>query len=355
MYPRPSISNLSGTRNAQSQTPYPYGDGKSINLAVTKTFSRDIDIGRLNAEVVKQCSITMSPVMVIAYKTKSGIPKKAVLKVFDRRFGKSFRKIPAPYECYAPHTSEKENSWSNYIRRGKAQALFEEIKADYEQTQTLPCCPAEYWMDEDDPDRFARFEGALQYDALRHFKNETTAYERLVEVQGQCIPKLLAHVRISLGSDETKTAGINTDNSKFFEINGILMEQIEGFSLDKLLSNPTLLDEGKWKNVLQRVVDTAKDINERGVVLGDCRPGNVLIRASSETPFFHDFAQATIFDPKYRKQLFEAAVQNNNPGNLVKRLVSYLETRKKAKLGIKFPEMDQVMNLNTKKVQKPLG
>lgn len=208
-------------------------------------------------------------------------------------------------------------------------------------------------MDEDDPDRSARFEGALQYDALRHFRNETTAYERLAEVQGQYIPKLIAHVRVSLGSDETKTAGINADDSKFFQINGILMEQIEGFSLDKLPSNPTLLDEGEWKNVLQRVVDTAKDINERGVVLGDCRPGNVLIRASSETPFFHDFAQATTFDPNHRKQLFEAVVQNNNPGNLVKRLVSCLETRKNAKLGIKFPEMDQVMDPNNKKIQKP--
>lgn len=179
MYSRPPISNLSGTQNAQSQTPYPYGNGNRIELVVTKTFSRDIDIGRLNAEVVKQCSITMSPVVEIAYETKSGDTKNAVLKVFDRRFGKSFRKIPAPDDYYVPHTSEHENMWSNLVREGKAQAFFQEIKADYEQVYTLPRCPAEHWLEEDDPDRLARFEGALQlqYDSLIHFENETAAYE----------------------------------------------------------------------------------------------------------------------------------------------------------------------------------
>lgn len=132
---------------------------------------------------------------------------------------------------------------------------------------------------------------------------------------------------------------MNTDDSKFFQINGILMEKIDGFSLNMLYSDPTLLDEGKWQNVLQRVVDTSKDINERGVVLGDCRPGNVLICASSETPFFHDFAQSTTFDPKDRKQLVESVLQNNNFGNLVRRLESCLETKKKAKLGVMYPDI----------------
>lgn len=337
MHPRPPISNLLGTKNAQSQTPYPYGDGKPINLAVTKTFCGNINIGPLDAKVVKQCSITMSPVMEIDYKTKSGATEKGVLKVFDRRFGNSFRKIPGNYECYNPHTSEDENAWSDYVRVGKAQAFFEEITADHEQNETLPMFPAEYWMEEDDPDRFAKFEGALQYDALRHFKNETAAYERLVEVQGKHVPKLLAHVRVPLGSDEIKTAGINADNSKFFQINGILMEKIEGFSLDKLRSNPSLLDVGKCKKVLQRVVDTATYINKRGVVMSDCRLGNVLIQASSETPVFHDFAQAVTFDLKREKEDFNAALMSDNPGNLVRRLVIFLETEKNTKLGIKLP------------------
>lgn len=341
---------MSGTENAQSQTPYPYDDGKPIKLAVTKTCCGDIDIGSLDAKVVKQYTRTMSPVMEITYKTNSGATKKGVLKVFDRRFGNSFRKIPAPYDCYAAHTSENESAWSNYVRLGKAPEFFEEIKADHERIGTFPMCPAEYWMEEDDPDRFAKFEGALQYDALWHFKNETAAYERLVEVQGQYIPKLLAHVHVSLGSDEIKTAGINTDNSKFFQINGILMEKIEGFSLDKLRSNPTLLDVGKCKKVLQRVVDTATYINKRGVVMGDCRLGNVLIQASSETPVFHDFAQAVTFDLKREKDRFNAALMSDNPGNLVRRLVIFLETEKNTKLGIKLPEVDKVMNSAIKKV-----
>lgn len=289
--------------------------------------------------------------MEIDYKTKSEATKKGVLKVFDRRFGNSFRKIPGEYECYAAHTSENENAWSDYVRLGKAQAFFEEITADHEQNETFPLCPAEYWMEEEDPDRFAKFEGALQYEVLRYFESETAAYERLVEVQGTYVPKLLAHVRVSLGSDEIKTAGINADNSKFFQINGILMEKIEGFGLHELRSDPTLLDVGKCKEVLQRVVNTATYINKRGVVMLDCRLGNVLIQTSSETPVFHDFAQAVTFDLKREKEHFNAALMNDNPGNLVRRLVKFLETEKNTKLGIKFPGFDEVMESNTEEAQ----
>lgn len=129
------------------KTPCPYEQGKSLDLLVTKTFSDEIDVGQSSVTVTNLYSMTMSPVTEIVYGTKSGGTRKGVLKVFDRRFGQSFRKVPGLRErVFLGHTVNAEAAWRGYVRDRKAEELFEEIRTDREQNDTLTHHPEDYFM-----------------------------------------------------------------------------------------------------------------------------------------------------------------------------------------------------------------
>lgn len=120
------------------------------------------------------------------------------------------------------------------------------------------------------------------------------------------------------------------ESEKFFRINGIIMEQIEGFSLNELLSSP--LPTERWEDVLQMTVDGVREVNTRGVVVGDCRPGNVMVQLNTGTPIIHDFAQATTWDSKEIAEFIEVARRNNNPKYIVSWLASHVKREKGIKL-----------------------
>lgn len=289
-----------------------------LNLSVTKTWSDEIRPGGLTATVTKVCSMTMSPVVECSFKTTSGATKKAVLKVFDRRFGQSFRhirgirgKFPGTNR-YLPHTNALEEHWRDYMREGKASAFFDEIKERHQRQDALPPCPEEF-LEAMAPECYARYEGALQYQALAYFDAETQAYERLSDLQGQGILKLLAHVRLRVEPPDAGVRGQEeepADAAKYFQINGIIMEQIDGCPLSKL--TPSIVPTDKLEGILQRTIDIATKVNMRGVILGDCRPGNVLVETGSATPFVHDFAQSWTWDTS-DEEFGLVVCENQNP------------------------------------------
>lgn len=240
------------------------------------------------------------------------------------------------------HSTNLEAAWRDSVRDGKAEALFEEIRANQEQNDnTLPRGPAKYFIQRS-PDRKARWEGALQYDSLRFFENETRAFERLADIQGHKVPKLLAHVQVLLGADGLHTQGM--ENEKFFRVNGIIMGQIEGFSLDDLLSSPLTAD--RWEDVLQRTVDSAKEINISGMVMSDCRSGNVIVQTRSGAPIVYDFAKAITWDSQDNDEFIEAVCQNNNPKQIVWSLATRVERKQGIKLRIAYPDLDRIFRLS---------
>lgn len=233
-----------------------------------------------------------------------------------------------------------EAIWRDYIREGKAEALFDEIRGLNGQHDVLPPCPEEF-LEGMAPEYYARYEGALQYQALTCFDVETQAYERLSDLQGHGIPKLLAHVRLciepDLGSEHE-----DADTAKFFYINGIIMEQIDDFPLAGLASS--LVPEGKWEGILQRTVETVTDINMRGVILDDCRSGNVLVEIHIKIPFIHDFAQSVIWDTS-DKDFGMVVCGNQNPRNLVSGLADRLQKEENDKLNLVYPELHELIGL----------
>lgn len=397
------------SRPTDGETPCPYEQDKLVALSITKTFSDEVQVGPLDATITKVYSMTMSPVVEIVYNTKSGATQKAVLKIFDSRFGRSFRYVcgpPGKFNGYVTHTASRAKAWREYVRDGKAEALFEEIRAGQEQYDFR--CPAQYHLDAPAtaPDHAAaRYEGALQYEALEHFASETRAYERLAGLQGRGIPKLLAHVRLRLRVPPVPAASSDSygqaaqaqeqrqeeeeeeeqpppppETARFFQVNGIIMEHIDGFSLDTLAASPLPVD--RWASVLQRAVDVVTEINLRGVVLGDGRPGNVIVEMRSAAPFVHDFAQSRVFfsvgaeqrtttgnrdlalktmtrssdDEKTssddEKTSFGVAVyQSDNPRHLILWLAMRLREEKRVDVvGVKYPDFYRLLGLEDGRV-----
>ncbi|KAI5919428.1 hypothetical protein F4810DRAFT_503553 [Camillea tinctor] len=133
-------------------TPTPYEVGRSLDLIITRGYEDYFHREKLSVAIEKTFEVSQSPVMVVTFDTPSG-PMKAVLKLYDRRFGPSFRTIEG---TYSPHTSENEAIWQEYINQGNASALFDRIEED-QVVSVLRWSPNDYY--EDSWKGRAQFEG----------------------------------------------------------------------------------------------------------------------------------------------------------------------------------------------------
>lgn len=136
------------------------------------------------------------------------------------------------------------------------------------------------------------------------------------------------------------------ETAKFLQVNGIITEEIDGFSVDGLASSP--LPPNTWKDVLQRIINATREINMRGVVLYDGRAGNVIVKTSSKTPFIHDFAQCCVLrgaNPKSDRDYGELASTYNNPRGIVIPLASRLQREAGIVLDLEYPDLWSLLGL----------
>ncbi|KAI1394580.1 hypothetical protein F4819DRAFT_481118 [Hypoxylon fuscum] len=259
-------------------TPLPYVAGRSLNLIITRTFNKYIHSKQLPVTIQKTFSITQSPVMVVTFDTQLG-PMKAILKLYDRRFGPDFRTIGGRY---SPHTSEDEAIWQEYVHQGRAPEFFDRIKQD-QAASRLYWSPEHYY--EDSWEGRAQYEGGLQRRVLEYFDTETATYERLADIQGTYIPTMLAHVYVSQPLPDLAKMEV------YFRIPDILIQLINSCSLWQLADPSNAPKAKELEGIVQEAVDIANAINDHGVVMKDCRPQNVIVEWDTHQPFIHDFAQ----------------------------------------------------------------
>lgn len=175
-----------------------YAPGTELTLTVDKaygSFPKNIQV-----TIVEEITTTMSPVLEVTYTDDPGTaPKRAVLKLFDRRLGFMLRGVDTmkypPERKYLPTTHEAEMAYRNFVRSGKASKLWEDIDADVDQMITMGR-PEQYY--ESTEEGLMRYEGALQRRVQSYFRNEIAAYDKLAHMQGDCIPRMLAHVHLPL-------------------------------------------------------------------------------------------------------------------------------------------------------------
>jgi len=147
----------------------------------------------------------------------------AVLKLYDRRFAKQLRD---DYKL-GPLTVAKDKAFWDFVKSGGAASFLDRLGHDDDFEE-----PDEYW-------------DSLQYEIVIHnachnsYKTEVGVYRKLKDLQGKEIPILRADVRVQACIPENEVEIMKMDPSissaNFFEVQGLLLEHIEGYTLSAMV------------------------------------------------------------------------------------------------------------------------
>jgi serine/threonine protein kinase len=125
------------------------------------------------------------------------------------------------------------------------------------------------------------------------YRTEVEAYQRLQHLQGRNIPKLFDLVRFRLqansasassqlpspalpSSAESSSPEPSMGQPAFFEVPGILVEYIDGFSLTDLAVHAP---PAVWQSVCDEAIRIVNLIGDHGILNDDVKTRNVLVRA----------------------------------------------------------------------------
>jgi hypothetical protein len=309
--------------------------------------------------------------MDVTVRTQSGSNIRAVLKLYDRRFGSGLRKILGKH---APHTSEDEAAFRNFVRQGRTTPFLEELQ-ETKWTSLIP--PQPYYVLGDSPytpEDKARYEAALWQECDEYFDCETEVYSRLEDLQGKSIPRLYAHVRLVSREPDMPHELLQPQMARYFDVKGILVELIPGYNLSDLATSPLApRDRSKWPALVQSAVDAAHHINTRGVIMDDCAPRNVMVKQGDpQTPFIIDFAQCCFKDKLIKRweeiglgdedsedeeewnpdvEYCERLRNSDNPADIGAVMANLLLRATGMKLDIKYPDYDMLID-ETKRSKK---
>ncbi|KAH6839476.1 hypothetical protein B0I37DRAFT_235476 [Chaetomium sp. MPI-CAGE-AT-0009] len=352
-----AMDELEIPSNGRTAVSLPYST--PLQLQVLKSYC-NLPAGR-TAQVTKMAiySMTMSPVMDVTLRTESGSELRAALKIYDRRLGRDLR------EClgkHVPHTPTVEAAFQSFVKAKKMAPFLRELARKSKEDFT----PPEPWhfLDDGGPDCHAEFEAALWAKCEEYFKAETEAYDRLSHLQGESIPRMLAHVRVMI-----PVPNLPADLGKYFELKGVLLERISGYNLGDLPISPMApSDQKKWPGIIQSSVNLAHTLDASGVLMGDCAPRNVIIDKRTHKPFFIDFAQTDLkeallqarhdprdrnFNPEY--EYWKAVATRNNPGAIGSEMKCKLKKAKNMELeGIVYPNYESILR-DTQRPMKGKG
>jgi len=244
----------------------------------------------------------MSPVLPVTIQDRAHHrpPLHCVLKLYDRRFGTSLRSLHS--RKVAAHTQACEAAFQDFVRRGMMAEFLRQLKQANEADDIAPS-PRNF-LDNTTEGR-AKYEAALWYESNEHFRCETQAYQRLGNLQGKAIPRMLAHIRLLAvgGESNSLPTDLPPGAASCFEIRGILLEFIDGYSLQDMTTSPLAPPSNnprKRQHIIQSAVDFAHEINRRGIIMEDCAPRNVVVDKRTQTPRVLDLAQCHFRDELVR-------------------------------------------------------
>ncbi|EAQ84257.1 hypothetical protein CHGG_10661 [Chaetomium globosum CBS 148.51] len=305
----------------------------------------------MTATIQNILGTTMSPVREVVIRTESGSELRAVLKIYDRRFGLDLRHVNRHPD---PHRGVHEDAFLSFVERGKITGFLEEHDREGKERGTP--VRASWYLDEAEDGR-AMYEAALWQECADSFECETEAYSRLSDLQGDLIPQMYAHVRIT-GADETQPPSPST--ARYFEIRGVLLEAIGGYKLWDIATAPEApADPGAWQAIIQNACNAAHEINTRGVYMEDCAARNVVVDARTQKPFIVDLAQCEFRDKlaeMWREmddndedwdpdvEYWQLMQQSNNPAKIGSPMVRQLQLQRGIELqGITYPDYDGII------------
>ncbi|KAI0100775.1 hypothetical protein GGR51DRAFT_531647 [Nemania sp. FL0031] len=320
-------------------TPYPYRVGQSLTLA-------DPDGVEFSVEITHEYPFTISPAVAVNLYI-DGVVYEAVLKLYDRRFGEirqrwEFDGTRRPQ----PHTKESEAAFQDFARTEMLVPILNRLQhADlmwdlYRCEQT----PSEDEDEEMKPERerLAEEEIEFYYQMRKRYIREVRVYDKLKWLQGRGIPHLFTTVTLQMPSAPSDI------ESSYFQIPGILIEKIDGFSLIDLVTEIPEGPPNLWDEIVQEATNLAVKINRAGVLDGDSQPRNVLVTGGMGNNYEVcriDFGEANIEsdwryhredEPDYFKQCAETC---SNPSAIGAVMAAKVKRLTRVKLDIWFDEI----------------
>lgn len=353
---------LTQTRlRSRNATPVPYKAGDLLQLKVLQNCcGLPISSPTLTVSIVKIFDVTMSTVLDVVFETDSGSRVQAVLKLYDRRFGRDIRSGVCVHKdgpsMHYPHSAPAEARFQSFVREGKVGPFLEELEQE-KRSSDIPLSTARSY--DKTPDGPVKYEAALYLEFREHFECETEAYARLGDFQGNSIPQIFAHISLCSAPPDL----LEPSMASYFVIKGVLLQRITGFNLFHLSTSPTL-DPGIWLDIIHRAMDATRDINLRGIILLDCSARNVVVEGGTNRLFIIDFAQCEHKDKliadmlAYRESQtdssededFDGDVEylenvrfHDNTGAIGCVMAGRIERLKGVKLAIRYPDWEKMM------------
>lgn len=277
---------------------------------------------RLVIKILETCSFTKSQALKISVVSKSieddPVPSIAFLKLYDRRYLDERTGNNAFY----PWNHQKEAE-AEAIARASAKTVRANGGYNFDDHASESSAEEDSDAEESDgtDDELDPWEVEEYYrDLVRKWrKTEARAYNQLESLQGICVPKFFGTVTFDRQSLSRMPPGILT------EVHGILLQFIDGKRLDEIDTESPLVH--KHKHIGQTSVICFERIHSLGVLHGDVRLGNLMVRNSDGRVFLLDFALATLRGKDEDDQEWMEHVKRENEVFAIKEFLQRKELR----------------------------
>lgn len=182
------------------------------------------------------------------------------LKLYDWRFATQLRDDNG----IDPWTEEFGSEYAKMVMRGEVDGFVEKLSDEEFREAT-----------EEDWDA-GQNEASLTQEMLKIYRAETSAYERLNDIQGQMVPRFFGALEMDITPDGITP---NEQQRQHFQIKGILLEYVPGFSLSDLVSN---VPPEACQGIVDQGIRIVHALSDRDVLNTDVRPSNFIVSRSGD-------------------------------------------------------------------------
>ncbi|KAF6826914.1 hypothetical protein CPLU01_09394 [Colletotrichum plurivorum] len=202
----------------------------------------------------------------------------AFLKLYDWRFANQLRDD----QGIGPWDRNAEAGYTKFVSSGGIESFLRRLSADESFREET----------EDEWDA-GQNEAFLATQSLQMYHSETAAYAKLGDFQGKLAPHFLGAVVLQAAAPQ----GVHDRHQEHFQIRGVLLQYIQGFSLSKLDPHEP---PSSWQDIVDQAVQIVRVLGDNDILNADVRPENFIVslRSDNEKEYYQvfmiDFGQSRV-------------------------------------------------------------
>ncbi|GAB1313412.1 hypothetical protein MFIFM68171_03622 [Madurella fahalii] len=258
----------------------PYKAGELLTLRrVDDSSDVKLKIQKPQQSWTLSCSMVVDILSNPNSNNHNGTAHTAFLKLYDWRFASQLRDD----QGIEPWTEEFGKQYAGIVLSGNIDGFIERLGDKNFRDET-----------EDDWDA-GQNEASLAHEARMMYSSEISVYERLGDIQGTMVPRLIGAVELDITPEDVNP---NERQREHFQIKGILLEYIRGFSLSDIISKAP---PETWQGIVDQAIRVVHALGDHGVLNKDVRPDNFIVSqcdCNEHSTEFHvfmiDFGQSRL-------------------------------------------------------------